>query len=390
MTHITLSKSTTSKPCLEFYSDGSGEARRVTIEHFPFRIGRAETADLRVESVEVSREHAEIFERNGYVARARLGQHQRHASQRQADQGDAALGRRHSESGRNGADIYRVGRVAIPTDGDAADSIEEVHRRAPNALPPEVAAIADDDRGHAVASDSDAAVGRHFAAAWRDRSLLLAASQSRRSSSRFSINRTRSASATGNSSGCERWSWRSSEPKPSVCFWRSERPKSKRRISCFPTSSMLQGMLPSGWELGITISLPTDVDILRFTEIYHEAQEHELRVAFDEFQGNGAQVLHLKSLLPDYLILAANMTKDLTIDAAAAAPLGIVAGRLRRVGDQARAAAQRTRHTRRALPGNRFRPGTVYRRSGRAHRSRRRRIELQLCCLDRVVAHNVT
>jgi hypothetical protein len=36
-----------------------------------------------------------------------------------------------------------------------------------------------------------------------------------------------------------------------------------------------------------------------------------LLVAFDEFQGNGAQVMHLESLLPDYLILSASMTKDL-------------------------------------------------------------------------------
>ena len=36
----------------------------MTIERLPFRIGRAETADLRVDSVEVSREHAEIIERN--------------------------------------------------------------------------------------------------------------------------------------------------------------------------------------------------------------------------------------------------------------------------------------------------------------------------------------
>ena len=70
--------------------------------------------------------------------------------------------------------------------------------------------------------------------------------------------------------------------------------------------------MPGGWELGITISLPTDVDILRITEIYREARDHELLVAFDEFQGNGGQVMHLKSLLPDYLVLAANMTKDLT------------------------------------------------------------------------------
>ena len=64
MPHITLSKKTNCQPSLEFYSETSGEVRRVTIERFPFRIGRAESADLRVESVEVSREHAEISERN--------------------------------------------------------------------------------------------------------------------------------------------------------------------------------------------------------------------------------------------------------------------------------------------------------------------------------------
>ncbi len=76
----------------------------------------------------------------------------------------------------------------------------------------------------------------------------------------------------------------------------------KRPHRLFSNLKQLQGLLPAGWELGITISLPTDVDILRITEVYRDAREHELRVAFDEFQGNGAQVLHLKSLLPDYLV----------------------------------------------------------------------------------------
>jgi hypothetical protein len=74
----------------------------------------------------------------------------------------------------------------------------------------------------------------------------------------------------------------------------------------------LRGQAPSGCELGITISLPTDVDILRITELYREAQEHDLRIAFDDFQGNGAQVLHLKSVLPDYLVLSATMMNNLT------------------------------------------------------------------------------
>src|SRR5262245_55244401 len=65
MTHITLSKKSPSKPSLEFYPDGGGELRKVVIEQFPFRLGRSESADLRVEAAEVSREHAEIIERNG-------------------------------------------------------------------------------------------------------------------------------------------------------------------------------------------------------------------------------------------------------------------------------------------------------------------------------------
>jgi EAL domain-containing protein (putative c-di-GMP-specific phosphodiesterase class I) len=73
----------------------------------------------------------------------------------------------------------------------------------------------------------------------------------------------------------------------------------------------LQAVLPDGWELGVTLSLPTDVDILRISEIYREARNHSLFVAFDQFQGNGAQVMHLETFPPDYLVLAANMTKDL-------------------------------------------------------------------------------
>jgi hypothetical protein len=79
----------------------------------------------------------------------------------------------------------------------------------------------------------------------------------------------------------------------------------------FSSVKQLQNLLPNEWELGITISLPTDVDLLRIGEVYREARDHGLCVAFDKFQGNGGQVMHLESLLPDYLVLAPSMTKDL-------------------------------------------------------------------------------
>jgi hypothetical protein len=89
------------------------------------------------------------------------------------------------------------------------------------------------------------------------------------------------------------------------------RPEIESPHRLFTTLKELEAQTPSAWELGIVISLPIDVDILRIGEIYREARDHGLLVAFDEFLGNGAQVTHLESLLPDYLILAASMTKDL-------------------------------------------------------------------------------
>lgn len=65
MAHITFANKQSSKPVLQFYSEQRGELRRVAIEQSPFRIGRCETADLRIDSVQVSREHAEVYERGG-------------------------------------------------------------------------------------------------------------------------------------------------------------------------------------------------------------------------------------------------------------------------------------------------------------------------------------
>src|ERR1700694_2162851 len=62
-----------SAPRLEFFQEGSNELRRVTIEHSPFRIGRGETSDLQIDSVQVSREHAQIYQRGNIWAIRDLG-----------------------------------------------------------------------------------------------------------------------------------------------------------------------------------------------------------------------------------------------------------------------------------------------------------------------------
>ena len=63
MLHTSLAHRPSSAPRLEFFQQGSDELQSVLIEHTPFKIGRCETSDLRIDSVEVSREHAQIFRR---------------------------------------------------------------------------------------------------------------------------------------------------------------------------------------------------------------------------------------------------------------------------------------------------------------------------------------
>lgn len=310
MTHITLSKKTTSKPCLEFFSDGSGEARRVTIEDCPFRIGRAEAADLRVESVEVSREHAEIIERNGVWLVRDLG----------STNGTQVNGKSIKETMLADGDILKVAETELTFIASAASQFQRMVTQpiqsrklapAPYALPPEIAAMrviteatlcqviptqlfAATSLRHGITEayfspattsakqqpmfDQQHAVGERYRELGRRRALELAVGQA--------------------------------EARRLFLAVGAADIDAPHRL--FTNLKQLQGLLPSGWELGITISLPNDLDVMRIAEVYCNAQEHEIRVAFDEFQGNGAQVLHLKSWLPDYLLLASSMTKDLT------------------------------------------------------------------------------
>jgi hypothetical protein len=308
--HITLSKKTTVQPSLEFYSDGSGEARRVTIDQFPFRIGRSEAANLRVESVEVSREHAEIFERNGMWLVRDLG----------STNGTQVNGKLIKETLLADGDILKVAETELTFIASAASQFQRMvtqpvpskrGRAAPHALPAEVAdmrmmmeatlwqaipvqlltatslrhslaeahfAFSGSQERHRLLLDQPCAVGERYRELGRTRALELAAD--RADSGRLFL-------AIG-----------------------AEEIGSPHRL--FSSIKQLQNLLPTDWELGVTLSLPTDVDLLRISEVYREARDHALCVAFDKFQGNGGQVMHLESLLPDYLVLDSSMTKDLT------------------------------------------------------------------------------
>jgi hypothetical protein len=307
--HITLSKKTNCQPSLEFYSESSGEVRRVTIERFPFRIGRAESADLRVESVEVSREHAEISERNDMWIVRDLG----------STNGTLVNGKPIKETLLSDGDILKIAETELTFVASVASQFQRMVTQpiqsknnlpAPRALPPEIAAvrmITEATLWQAIPTKMLAATSLRygttealFAPASTGLHWQAMLDQPHAVADRYrEIERLLTLELA------------SERDDPSRLFLPVGAAGIEAPHRLFANLKQLQGRLSAGWELGITISLPTDVDILRITDVYRQAQEHELLVAFDEFQGNGGQVVHLRSLLPEYLVLAANMTKDL-------------------------------------------------------------------------------
>jgi pSer/pThr/pTyr-binding forkhead associated (FHA) protein len=310
VTHITLSKKTTSKPSLEFYSDGASEARRVTIERFPFRIGRSESADLRVDSVEISREHAEIVERNGMWLVRDLG----------STNGTQVNGKPIKETLLADGDILRLAETELTFIASASSQFQRMVTQpiqskpvaaAPNMIAAEVAAtrmLCEATLWQAIPMQLLAATSlRHgnaeafFARSSSIGSKKQLADQSREVADRYrGLERMRAL---------ELASARSDGGRLFLHVGPAEIESPHKLLS---SMTQLQGLMSDAWALGITISLPVDVDILRITSVHREAKDQGLLVAFDEFQGNGGQVMNFESLPPDYIVLDHNMTKDLT------------------------------------------------------------------------------
>jgi pSer/pThr/pTyr-binding forkhead associated (FHA) protein len=310
VTHITLSKKTTSKPSLEFYSDGAGEARRVTIERFPFRIGRSEQADLRVDAVEISREHAEIIERNGMWLVRDLG----------STNGTQVNGKQIKETLLADGDILKLAETELTFIASAASQFQRMVTQpiqskpvaaAPSMIPAEVAATrvmceatlwqAIPTRLLTVASLRHGTTEAYFACSAATGNQRKQFDQPREVADRyFAVERMRAAELAGQ---------RSEGGRLFLAVGPTEIESPHVLLSSI---KQIQAFMPGDWELGITISLPVDVDILRITAIHREAKDQGFLIAFDEFQGNGGQVMHFESLPPDYLVLAPNMTKDLT------------------------------------------------------------------------------
>ena len=269
MAHITLAKKTTSPPRLEFYSDDGGEPRRVTIEHVPFCIGRAETADLRVEAVEVSRAHAEIIERNGVWLVRDLG----------STNGTQVNGRLIKEALLADGDILKIAESELTFVASAASQFQRmvtqpIHVKkstsTSGALPPEVAAarmLTEATLRQAIPVQLLASRSlRHGHADAYFGPLTSAAGLGLVDQHHPAYDRYRELARMR----AIELALESSEVNRLFLAVGTEEIDSPQRLVTVLTQ--LAELLTSDWELGITISLPIDVDILRIGEVYRQAQ----------------------------------------------------------------------------------------------------------------------
>jgi pSer/pThr/pTyr-binding forkhead associated (FHA) protein len=300
-------------PRLEFFEGGSHELRRVTIDHSPFKIGRCETSDLRIDSAQVSREHAQIYRRGNIWAIRDLG----------STNGTQVNGKPVRESFLADGDILAIAETevtfvassATPFQRMATQPIQRRESAKPPALLPteislirarteaalwqtiplelgkivsfasgEIEACLGQSTEKASVGDSELhslanhASGRYCRELLRRRTIEAAAEQS--TADRIFV----AADATDFES-----------PGPFVAS----------------VLALRDGLLP-GRELGVAISLSGNFDPSAVDAACREIRKTDLLLALVGFQGSSGQVSELPSVAPKYLVLCDTMLKGVT------------------------------------------------------------------------------
>ncbi len=305
------SSSPPSAPRLEFFQSGSNELQRVTIEHSPFKIGRCETSDLRIDSVEVSREHAQIYRRGNIWAIRDLG----------STNGTQVNGKPVRESFLSDGDILAIAETEVTFVASAVTSFQRMatqpiqpreSTKPPALVSPEIAlmrtlteatlwqaiplqlATVASFSGEVEAyfthftkttSHTDPefnashAVGRHYRELARRRAIEMAQAQS--TTTRIFL------------------------PADVVEFESPEQ--------LFSDIEQLRDRIPIDCELGVAISSSRILDPTTLDDICRGVRKAELLLGLVSFQGSSGQVLELASSTPDYLVLSDSMLKGLTV-----------------------------------------------------------------------------
>lgn len=312
MSPISHSSNPTSAPRLEFFQNGSTELHRVTIEHSPFKIGRCETSDLRIDSAQVSREHAQISQRGNVWSIYDLN----------STNGTQVNGQTVREAVLSDGDILAIAEteltfVASPVTPFQRMVTQPIQSRKsnklPELLPSEIAhmrALTEATLWQAIPLElatvvalGSGEVEAHFA------QLVESANQADFDlhynatygvSRRFQeLCRLRAIEMAQAQSTANR------------IFVTANLAEFESPEQLFTNLAQLRDQIALDCELGITIALPKVLDPTMLLDLSRDVRKAEILLGFVNFEGSIAQVVDLATCAPEYLVLSGTMLKGL-------------------------------------------------------------------------------
>lgn len=313
MSQISLSAQSRSKPVLELCRADTGEVRRVSIESTPFTIGRADSCDLQINSVQISREHAQVVERSGAWLIRDL----------HSTNGTQVNGKVVGEALLSDGDILRIADTELTFVASSAAQFQRMvtqpmRNRQANvsaaqfpaelnaarvlaeatlwqAIPVELLSIS--SMGH---GPREAQVARLPLSGTMLDYPRLFAMQHRAGQHFRNLFRIRAAELA------------STESEPIRLFVVIDPIEFPTPNAWDASLDRVFEMLPPNSEAGVNCALPSSFDLSHIALAYREFRSRRLLIAFDSFEGGGKQVLQLDKFVPEYLILAESMLKNLT------------------------------------------------------------------------------
>jgi pSer/pThr/pTyr-binding forkhead associated (FHA) protein len=296
-----------STPRLEFVQGATGELHRVTIEQTPFKIGRGETCDLKIDSAQVSREHAQIYQRGGIWSIRDLG----------STNGTQVNGKPVRESFLADGDILLIAETELTF---VVSSVTPFQRMAtqpikarptaklPAILPAEISqmrAATEAVLWQAIPLESEIAVSLHSG---QIEACFVRTTQSPQQGEDF----VRSHAAgkyyrelarrlslemadAGSSSG--------------PIFVPTDISDFEATNDFFASLRELRNETDPNRDVGVSISLPEVEDTGALDQACREIHTANTRLALINFQGSSSQVLELASCCPDYLVLCSKLLK---------------------------------------------------------------------------------